>query len=230
MTRPSGGSKAGRKMKDPKNLDIKAVARKLRWPTKKWHGQCYAVACAIVKAKIVKGRAVYGHYTGPVAETGHWAGTRDRMFQRHGWIVLEDGRLLDPTRWSFEDKEPYFHLHDCSDHKAGKCEYDEGGNSVREMMMGTRPMPTYREPSKSADQYEKNRLKHVNLKLKPKAMDFLTNLFDDPPAFTWEMVHWVSNLRPERLGVHVKEIFQAIVDAGEAVSIPYDNRVRVLGE
>jgi hypothetical protein len=248
-------------VKDPKNLDIKAVARKLRWPTKDWHGQCYAVACAIVKAGIVKGRAVYGHYLGPVAETGHWAERRGQAFQRHGWIVLEDGRILDPTRWSFEDDEPNFFLFDPADtdaipcaacphradeHTGGtfilpcgvpgcgcgdfnpKSEYDEGGNGFRALTM--RPMPAYREPGPKADKYEKNHLKHMDLKLPKSTRAFLLGLLKNPPAITWEMVHWIANLNPGQFGPHTKEIFQSIVDAGESVLIPVDNRIMVLGE
>lgn len=245
--------------KAPEDLDIKAVAKKLKWPTKKWNGKCYAVACSIVEAGIIKGRPAYGHYTGPVAKTGYWAERRGQMFQRHGWIVLKDGRILDPTRWSFEDKEPYFHIHDCGDHhdlchcdhvrdehKSGffnscqidgcgcadfeevKCDYDEGGNAIRALMQ--KPVPVYREPGPEADQYEKNRLKHVALKLKPMTRVFLLGLLNDPPAFTWEMVHWVANLSPKELGPHAKGVFKAIVDSGCGCSIPVDNRNLVLGE
>jgi hypothetical protein len=211
-----------------KSLDIKAVARKIRWPTNDWHGQCYAVSCEIVKAKIVKGRAVYGHYYGPVAETGYWANRRGQMFQRHGWIVLEDGRFLDPTCWSFEDKNPYLCFHDCEDHEGESCYYDEGGNGFRALTM--RPMPQYREPGPKADQYERNHLKHIKLKLKGKAKTFVFGLLDYPPAITWEMVHWLANLNPNQFDGHTKEVFQSIVDADEAVLIPVDNRRMVLGK
>lgn len=215
-------------MKDPKNLDIKDVARKLRWPTKKWHGQCYAVACAIVKAGIVKGRAVYGHYRGPVAETGYWAGRRGQAFQRHGWIVLKDGRILDPTCWSFEDKNPYLCLHDCEDHEGESCYYDEGGNTFRAATL--RPLPEYREPGPKADQFEKNRLRHLKLKLKPGTKKFVLGLLNNPPAITWEMVHWVANLNPKQLEPNAREVFKSIVGAGEGVLIPVDNRLMILGE
>ena len=201
-------------MKKPHDLTIAEVAKAIKFPVKKWPGNCYAVACKIVDAGLVKGRAVYGVYKGPVAETGYWANRRTQGLIRHGWIILQDGskRVFDPTRWSFEDLEPYFFI------SRRDKDYDEGANELRAAMM--KPCPVYRKPSKNADQFEKNRLKHITLDVSDVSREFLMDLTNHPTAFTWEIVHWISNLPPKTFGIAAKEIFQAIVAAGQGILYP----------
>lgn len=43
-------------------------------------------------------------------------------FCRHGWVELEDGCVLDPTRWVFEHVEPYIYVGDPSDFEFPPCE------------------------------------------------------------------------------------------------------------
>jgi hypothetical protein len=211
-------------MKIPEKLTVEEVQKAIKIPAKKWHGRCYEIACAIVSAKLVKGRAVYGHYLGPVAKTGYWAERRGQGFQRHGWILLSDGRVLDPTRWSFEDKEPYLALVERSTLR----DYDEGGNAFRAAMMG--PPPAFQKTEKGMDVYAKRRLKIIKLKIGVLARQEIMRLLNHPPATTWQMVHWVANLPPATLGPAAPEVFRAIVKAGLSTSIPYDNRVAVLGD
>lgn len=96
---------------------IDECVRALDWPTEQWRGQCYGVALALVEAKLIDGRAVYGHYYGPISPTSNPFGARagTSFPTHHGWIVTPDGQILDPTRWVFEDREPYiYHLDPCN--------------------------------------------------------------------------------------------------------------------
>lgn len=230
----------------PENLTIDIIAKAIRVKTKDFHGNCYAIACKVVESGIVRGRAVYGHWFGEVAKTGYWAKRRDQPFQRHGWVELEDGRILDPTRWSFEDKEPYLYLaepvgeficdcehvldeHDngffrkctilgclCLDYEAEKSEYDEGGNRIRKAM--SRPPPAYYPSDKKVD-----------LVMQSNAKLFVMELLCQPEAITMPMVFWLGNLPLEALGPFAKDVYKAIINAEGPGIIPIDNRWKVLG-
>lgn len=141
-----------------------------------WVARCYEISCAIVKAGLVDGDAVYGHWIGPVSPKSHFARARGLPFVPHGWILLKDGRVLDPTRWVFENVEPYLYVgsppdsldiqpcancgllyeeHNddgpedrCDNYEQPRWPYDEGGNRWREAMSMGRPIPTASGPSK----------------------------------------------------------------------------------
>lgn len=186
--------------------NIKKIAEKINLPIQKWDGNCYYIACEIMKKNIVQGRAVYGHYYGPVAKTGKW-NTR-RIFQRHGWIILNDGRIFDPTRWSFENEAPYIAIFNKNSKEFS--DYDEGGNKLREAM-GTLP-PEFDEQHKL-----------IELRLEIKAEEFVGKLLGYPPFITIKMVMWLANLSISNLAPHRKEIYKAICDAGLKAFIPIDN-------
>ena len=71
---------------------VKEIERRIKLPAIRWSGNCYAVAVAIFKAKLVpaKSHVRYGVWHGPIDGTGQFAG---RPFTHHGWIELPDGRI-----------------------------------------------------------------------------------------------------------------------------------------
>ena len=107
---------------------IDYVARTIKIPFKKWPGKCYEIACAILKTNIIKGKARYGHWLGPVKEK--------TMFDKkpiihHGWIECDD-LIVDPTRWVFEGVKPYIYV--------GENDfYDIGGNVYRAESLSSPP-------------------------------------------------------------------------------------------
>jgi hypothetical protein len=113
-----------------------------------WKGNCYHVACQIVKQDVLmtECRAVYGHYLGPISPDGYFKARIGMPFVQHGWVEFPNGDIIDPTRWVFEAKQPYIALieHD----NVVLEEYDEGGNQWREAT--TDPPPKY---SKDDEQY-----------------------------------------------------------------------------
>lgn len=86
-----------------------------------WRGRCYEIACKIVKTGLVDGTALYGHYAGYIDPKSYFGKRHCNPFVQHGWIMLSDGYVLDPTRWTFEHGSPYlFHAHP-SDEDALLC-------------------------------------------------------------------------------------------------------------
>src|SRR5688572_27046285 len=99
-------------------LTVSQVEKAIGVPVDKWSGNCYSIACSILRARLVKGRPAYGHWLGPVHPKSPFYSRSRAPFQRHGWIVLEErgahaqrpGLVLDPTRWVFEAAEPYIYV------------------------------------------------------------------------------------------------------------------------
>jgi len=187
--------------------DPHEFAEAIEVPVEEWPGRCFEIACLIVKRALVEGTPVYGHWLGPVHPDN---GTFDpkRSFQRHGWVVDDDGEIIDPTRWVFENRTPYIF--------AGPNEdgfYDEGGNKFRDL---------YRRPCPSPDAHDQ----FPDFQVVGEARDFCIAQMGPPP---WNVlqVGWLANLNPQPLGDLAPVLHQAIKDAGWSGFIPIDNRLWV---
>lgn len=134
----SGAKAAARRPKIP---SLATIAASLGEEPASWEDRCYEISCEIVRRKLVRGRAVYGHWLGPVTPR------KDRgvPFAPHGWIQLDDGTVVDPTRWVFEGVAPYLFVG-----KKSKMDtdwpYDEGGDQWRTAMTAYRPIPVPEGP------------------------------------------------------------------------------------
>ena len=195
---------------------ISRIERVISLSSSAWQGRCYEVACAIVNSRIIKGQAIYGHYYGPVANIGYWAGRKDFIFQRHGWIVKKDGTIIDPTRWSFENVKPYLASIPKDSKKYG--EYDRAGNRFRQCMQS--PPPIYNPIDRLA-------LLRIS---DTKIENFLFKLLGWPPAITVKMIFWIANLIPSKLGQFAKRIYQILDKNNYGAFIPIDNRHLILGQ
>src|SRR3972149_592249 len=82
----------------PEELTIAHVEKTLKWKPRIWIGSCYGVASGIVDKKLVRGKAIYGHYRGPISKDSYWRDRRKLGFVHHGWIELPDGRRLSSKR------------------------------------------------------------------------------------------------------------------------------------
>jgi hypothetical protein len=178
-----------------------------------WAGRCYEMACTMVREKLVEGKAVYGNWTGPVKKGTMFAG---RPVVHHGWVLLPDGRVCDPTRWAFEGKKPYIYIGP-ADH------YDEGGNKFREKQIGDAPEWDATEP-----------LHNINHTIMDsKTWGFvedilgLNEICDEdylPGDVTERQLWWLAHLPPARLGEHAPAIYVALDKLGKKALIPIDNR------
>jgi hypothetical protein len=180
----------------PEELTIEDLERVVGAPPQTWHGKCTALAHAA--AELVS-------YHGFVSETGFWKKRRG-FPNSHGWVLLDDGRILDPTRWSFEDVEPYIFLGE------SQRDYDEGGNELRKAFRGECPEP-------EGDL--------LDLKLNIVTAEIFTKLTGYPvEELTFGQIFWLANSPYDDLGVFVGPVYQGIIDNGKKALIPIDNRKR----
>ena len=184
-------------------FDVGAVASAIGLEARLWPGNCYTVSCKMVKAGIVSGRAVYGLYFGPV-EPG------SMFFQkpvvRHGWIKMESGLIVDPTRWVFENEPPYIYV------GAPSSEYDEGANLLRSARM--RKAPDF-DPGKSKLVVPPGEAGNVIAAL----LGF--DRFDG--EINTEQAFWLGNLPSNVLGELMAPLYRALVEMGCKGFIPVDN-------
>lgn len=196
---------------------VAEAERRTGWKVENWAGNCYAVACQFVKVGLVRGTAVYGHWLGPVAPKSYFGKLgRNTPFVQHGWVLCEDGTILDPTRWGFDGKEPYIHV------GLPSKEYDEGGNGLRQALK--RPVPDFDPDAKKVEM-----TKHV---LPGPAWSFIEKLLEidytnegqEPGFITVEQLFWLANLPVQDLGPHAPALYAAFEKVGYEAAVPYDNR------
>ncbi|RLB37261.1 MAG: hypothetical protein DRH30_13500 [Deltaproteobacteria bacterium] len=168
-----------------------------------WEGKCDLLAHTA--AALTGGRPVYGHWLGGVNKTGYWADYVTRPFIRHGWVELSDGRVLDPTRWSFEGADPYVWVGE------NDGNYDEGGERFYSLMR----MPP---PGNDADS------KQMPLGVSPRCAEYLNDILgrDNEPTASPRQMMWLANVDPKTLGDCASELHRSLEDAGLGGFIPVD--------
>lgn len=196
---------------------LKQVERVLG-PARLWAGRCYEVACACVAEGLVAGAAVYGHWLGPVHPRSYFGRLSTHPdFVRHGWVLLLDRRVFDPTRWTFTAERPYLHV------GANEGEYDEGGNCLRETLL--RPPPRF-------DREEGGRVYVLgDAVLSSPAWSHVEELLaedysgDDhsPGEVTAAQLFWLANLPYDRLEPHAGEVYSCLRKLGHEALVPVDN-------
>ena len=102
-------------------MDPERLAEEIEIPLSEWPGNCHGVATAVLRHAPVAGmRLVRGHWHGYVSRGSVYRGSPCQ----HSWLVLEDGRILDPTRWAMERPDaPAIYVGE-NDH------YDEAGLEI----------------------------------------------------------------------------------------------------
>jgi hypothetical protein len=103
-------------------MDPEVIAAEINIPLEDWPGNCHGIAEAILRRLPIAGmRLVRGHYDGWVSKDSVYRGS----IQQHSWLELEDGRILDPTRWAMSNpKKPSIYLGE-NDH------YDEASIGMK---------------------------------------------------------------------------------------------------
>lgn len=187
-------------------MDAEEVAELIHWPLDEWPGFCYGIAECLLDAGIVEGHLRYGHWLGPVAHGSMFWG---RPLIRHGWVEKPDGTIVDPTRWVFEDAEPYIY--------EGRNDfYDAGGNVFLRLNMTAPPARTWADDEKVWE---------VEF---PEAVEEL--LPDYAVEKSFEQLMWIAHLPLDLLGAQAAETFTALILSGHSALIPIDNRQLALGE
>lgn len=240
------------------SFKIKDVAKAIGIPIKQWEGNCYAISCAMVKKVIVKGKAVYGHWTGPVSRSSVFYQTSQIGFVRHGWIVMPDESVVDPTRWVFEDAFPYIFVgekpdHECLDFEpedpedsccpvcvCGHVEEEHSNGFFRGCQFCTWP---YDEGGNELR--DDMRKPPPNFKAKEEIFEFdkylsengkvmLNSLFQGAKRKKGKLSHgqcfWLANLPYNDFGGMAREFYIALEKIGEDVLIPIDNQIKAKRE
>lgn len=190
------------------SFNIEEVAKIIDVPIEKWGGRCHEIARLMLDKKLVVGKLRYGHWLGLVSEKSMF-GKYPNGLVRHGWIELDDGNIVDPTRFEFEQKEPYIYV--------GKNDYyDAGGNIWRMKMMV--PAPEFSEEEK-----------HVILSVNSDAtMNLLEEMLKVNGSLgkiiiTVKQAFWLANLPLQAFEGLAKPIYEALIEAKLGAFIPYDN-------
>jgi hypothetical protein len=229
-------------------LDPEKIAEAIGIPLATWPGNCYGIACAVVEAGLVDGTAVYGHWLGPVAPSGHFGARSGHAFVQHGWIVTPDDEVIDPTRWVFEDVAPYIFVGYKEDDALTPCRHcghigdEHSSGFLNECEVEGCDCPDFapepwpydeggnsmrewlRTPPPEPDDDERK----YELALGDGALKRAQRLLqDESRVFTVKQVHWLATESYERLQPFAAEIYAAY-KAHEHLEafIPIDNRLR----
>lgn len=189
-------------------VEADVVRRMIGVPFETWKGNCMMIAQKCMEHGCVPSDAkiCYGHYWGPISPHSKFAG---RPFSHHAWIELGDGfTIWDPTRWVFENVEPYIFIDD------DYSEYDLAGLKT----VTVAPVcPRFKGPSiLTLDEHQK----YVFSKFVPKA---------DKKGVDMAQAHWLVRHYPDWFQGEVATIFQTIIDHGYSAIIPLDLRYYVFG-
>jgi len=193
-------------MEKLKQITVPEVEAAIGRDSGQWVGNCYAIACQILAAGLVDGRAAYGHYHGPIEEGTVFYGKAPLV--RHGWIETDDGGIIDPTRWVFEAASPYIYYT-----PQGNPDYDEGGQQFQLSMMRPRPDYDPRSPQYSVPE-----------KYWPVFSDFLG--IDKPRdhQISREELFWVANLPVVLMWERGAFLLEALEAMNLQVIMPIDNQ------
>jgi hypothetical protein len=210
----------GRRRPRPAIADIRGITGSVTWLrspssttsfTKNWRGKCYQISYQCVERKLVKGVAVYGHWLGRVHPDSMFFSGGRMPFCRHGWVILDDGRIFDPTRWVFEAVKPYLYVG-----PGDAKEYDEGGTQWR--LVTSPPIPKY-----SADE------KQVPMRLPILAWQHVVNLLHlkskqrETKVLSYSQARWLANADYVALEPFAKRIYDALKKVGHQGLVPIDN-------
>jgi hypothetical protein len=112
----------------PFPTEVSEIAEAIDLPLTGWPGNCHGVAEAVLRRLPTQGmRLVRGHFHGWTSPASVYRGGP----QQHSWLRLQDGRILDPTRWAFDQPDrPYLYVGE-------NDAYDEAGLWLAER---SRPM------------------------------------------------------------------------------------------
>lgn len=196
-------------------ITLEELEEETKMPTPEWAGNCYAVACA-ASDMIGGSEAIYGHWTGPVAEGSRFSNRGLIGFVQHGWVLLKDGHILDPTRWVFENVKPYLYIGP-NDH------YDEGGNHFR---MAIRNSPPPWDPLDNVYEVTREILPPEPWRFVEKLLKLDEIMAKDytPGDVTFAQLHWLANYDPQQMEGHAEAIYEMLTHFHMEAHIPFDNR------
>lgn len=92
------------------DLTLDFLESLIKLPPEKWKGNCYAFARYL--SPMLGGKPIMGYWKGPKGKffqsIDRWGKPNDPI--GHGWLELQDGTVVDPVKWVFEDRDPYIFI------------------------------------------------------------------------------------------------------------------------
>lgn len=91
-------------------LDINKIANIIGLPIVDWEQNCCDISILLLKNDIVSGTLKEGVFIGEIHQDSIFLrnGTVDEL--RHCWIELDNGQIVDPTRWTITCEKPYIFI------------------------------------------------------------------------------------------------------------------------
>jgi hypothetical protein len=104
-----------------------------------WPKRCYEVAGLVAKSGLLQSacdahgpiRLCYGLYDGPISAASPFA---LQSMARHGWLEIDSGPVIDPTRWVFTATAPVLAV-------VGPDDYDYGAFRAKAATRGSARLP-----------------------------------------------------------------------------------------
>lgn len=199
------------------NIYVAMVEKAIGKPSKEWEGNCYAIACAILDAKVWKGTARFGIWNGPISPASRFYRGAGKFGSYgnatpHGWIEAPDKSIIDPTRWVFEAAPPYIYFGE-NDH------YDLGGNGLKGMLLKGVPCPAFDGKKQTVLMPDRGKTRDAINTILPKGAA-------EGNKLTTEQIHWLAIQPPSE---NSKLIYEWLVKKKLGAFIPVDNKQLILG-
>lgn len=203
-------------------MDPSELAEVIDIPLETWPGNCHGIAEAVLRRAPVAGmRLVRGHFDGYVHRDSVYRGG----LQQHSWLELEDGRILDPTRWAMtRPNKPFIYLGENDD-------YDEGGLMLRAK---GRPMSYFSAFLSGQDMTAPQKM--ILTRLASHDIEDVRCMFRD--GGLPEPGDDLSEVDADRLNDRLTDpvehfltpepFFRAVKDMGLGALVPIDSMIRVL--
>jgi hypothetical protein len=174
-----------------------------------WKGACSKVADAL-QDEMEPGEVamIRGHWIGPVADGSLFA---RKPVSGHTWLQMKDGTIVDPTRWVFENVEPYIFVGSDDEN------YDEGGQRLREAVRVMRG---------SAPRWDKAHVQYT-FEGPTKVWVWIESQFEDTsPDKAWTLsrwqVAWIANTSPREFWPFAPIIYHWLEKVGMKTYVPID--------
>jgi hypothetical protein len=192
--------------------EYRKVAKAKNGTLESMEGNCHGAAMALVNVCKAKGLDIE-------LQRGHWLGTDVRAersefpMQQHSWtrMSVPDNQvrfIVDPTQWVFVGGSPTFGITDEDDKR-----YDLGSYTIRKAFCDD-TIPARSGKTKKSG-------------LSKKAQEWLNNISPrDWSVWTDQEMIKIANFDPRGM-MHIKEVWQAIIKAGNIGFIPLDGRTMV---
>lgn len=210
-------------------MSVEDIAQAIGLPVEQWPGNCYAVAVKMNEKLQLGLTPCYGHFSGWVHRASMFSPRMQSMgVVNHGWLATDDGVIVDPTRFVFENQPAGIYIG--REHSA---DYERGGNSALDRMLGGRPRPAF-DPTQELKILPVLAAEHASACA--WVIDQLEQSRARPQhcAMTAELF-WLCNRPPQWMvatdGQPMAAPFYRLAQAlGFGAFIPIENRLMVLGE